>query len=185
MLANTGAGVHTKRSQYRFSLWMIFTRIQAGATITSPTGLPEAAKPLSFASARQVRILGFPDWHDGGNCFDAEDYESFGDREAVAMVVFDLGVILQCDDKAKVLVYLSEKIFDEYNHEMAARATQGVTCESVSLRSIDDCLKLLEISIYIQYYDFFSSQGGRDGWLKLFFEGRRNRIVSDGPYLRG
>ena len=29
-----------------------------------------------------------------------------------AMVVFDLGVILQCDDKAKVLVYLSEKVLD-------------------------------------------------------------------------
>lgn len=52
-----------------------------------------------------------------------------------AMVVFDLGVILQCDDKAKVLVYLSEKVLDGYNHEMAAKVTQGVKRKRLSSSS--------------------------------------------------
>lgn len=48
---------------------------------------------------------------------------------------------------------------------------------------MEDYLKLLETSLYIQYRDLYLTHGGADGWLKLFFEGRRDRIVSDMPYI--
>lgn len=129
----------------------------------------------------------------------------------LAMIVFDLGVILKCDKKAKVLAHLAEKIVDGYGrgiaesvageeapgnaqdaaqgrmHGAAQVAAQGITRGAepgpVALPLIEDYLKLLETSLYIQYRDLYLSHGGADGWLKLFFEGRRDRIVSDMPYI--
>lgn len=37
----------------------------------------------------------------------------------LAMIVFDLGVILQCDGRAKVLAHLAEKIVDGYGRGIA------------------------------------------------------------------
>ncbi|GEM_PF-813368 len=93
----------------------------------------------------------------------------------IAMVIFDLGVILQCNDKEVVLKNLVSAFIDSYNQESSL--------EPVSLSQTQDFLKLLELSLFIQYYDYYRKLENVDGWLKLFFDGRQERITADVPFL--
>ena len=93
----------------------------------------------------------------------------------VAMVIFDLNVILQCSDKDVVTKDLVRAFIDGYNH--------GGLPDSISLSAVQDFLKLLELSLFIQYHDYYSELEKPDGWLKLFFDGRKERIMAGVPFL--
>ena len=98
------------------------------------------------------------------------------------MILFDLGVILQSENKSHDLSENVYRIIDGYN--------QKTTREAVSLSEIHDFIKLLECSLYIQYYDDFQRSqvatpqlANPTGWLELFFNGRKERILEDQPFL--
>ena len=100
----------------------------------------------------------------------------------LAMIVFDLGVILQGENKSHDLSENVYRIIDGYN--------QKTTRDAVSLSEIHDFIKLLECSLYIQYYDDFQRSqvatpqlANPTGWLELFFKGRKERILEDQPFL--
>ena len=100
----------------------------------------------------------------------------------LAMILFDLGVILQSDNKSHDLSKNVSRIIDAYNQE--------TTRDAVSLSEIHDFIKLLECSLYIQYYDDFQRSqvanpqlASPTGWLELFFNGRKERILEDQPFL--
>lgn len=100
----------------------------------------------------------------------------------LAMIMFDLGVILQSENKSHDLSENVYRIIDGYN--------QKTTRDAVSLSKIHNFIKLLECSLYIQYYDDFQRSQVADpqlanptGWLELFFYGRKERILEDQPFL--
>ena len=93
----------------------------------------------------------------------------------LTMVVFDLGVIMQCERKTEVVRNLAGAIVDSYN--------QSSTSERIHLSEVEEFLKLLELSLFIQCYDFYTRSSPLQGWLKLFYEGREERILSDAPFL--
>ncbi len=93
----------------------------------------------------------------------------------LTMVVFDLGVIMQCERKTEVVRNLAGAILESYN--------QSSTSERMHLSEVEEFLKLLELSLFIQCYDFYTRSSPLQGWLKLFYEGRAERILSDAPFL--
>ena len=85
----------------------------------------------------------------------------------VAMLVFDLGVILQCEDKESLLARMSQEIIGGYN---------SVTRQSkIECADIDPFLRLLDASLYIQYHAYYASNPDQGGWLKFFFAGRQRK----------
>jgi len=94
----------------------------------------------------------------------------------LAMILFDLSVILQCSNKEKVLTQKVTEIVEEYNAASEVR---------LEIEDTSDFLKLLEISLYIHYHQYFAEDTSDEGWLSLFFPDRRRRIVADIPVLSG
>jgi Ser/Thr protein kinase RdoA (MazF antagonist) len=100
----------------------------------------------------------------------------------LAMILLDLGVILQSENKSMDLHENAYRIIDGYNQKTMHHA--------LSLRDIHDFIKLLECSLYIQFYDYFQQSQVMEqqvpnptGWLELFFGGRKERILEDQPFL--
>jgi Ser/Thr protein kinase RdoA (MazF antagonist) len=89
----------------------------------------------------------------------------------LAMLVFDLSVILQCPDKASETERITALLVDAYRHEL-----RGVVVDVADIACFVD---LLEASIYIDCYRYWSDKPGSEDWLQLFFEGRRERLARD------
>ncbi len=89
----------------------------------------------------------------------------------LALLVFDLSVILQCPDKASETRRLADLMLDAYRTEL-----RSVVVDSADISCFMD---LLEASIYIDCLDYWKDKPGSEDWLQLFFEGRRERLVQD------
>ena len=99
----------------------------------------------------------------------------------VAMIVFDLKIILQCIDKQQVFERMVSEILAGYNAVCIGQP------EALTLDDLESFLKLLEISMFLQCWSMYEEArtDGHDltGWLGLFYAGREQRILADLPYL--
>ena len=93
----------------------------------------------------------------------------------LAMILFDLAIIMRCENKAGVVRNLAEIVLNSYSDSRKVNR--------ISLSEMDGFLKLLELSLFIQYYGLYKNLDPLDGWLKLFYEGREERILCDTPLL--
>ncbi len=93
----------------------------------------------------------------------------------LAMILFDLAIIMRCENKAGVVRNLAEIVVNSYSDSRKV--------DRISLSEMEGFLKLLELSLFIQYYGLYKNSDPLDGWLKLFYEGREERILCDTPLL--
>ncbi len=89
----------------------------------------------------------------------------------VALLLFDLSVIVQCPGKNSEIQRLGGLIRETYRAEL-----RGVVVEPADVLCFVD---LLEASIYIDCLEYWKDSPGSEGWLQLFFEGRRERLAQD------
>jgi len=89
----------------------------------------------------------------------------------LALLVFDLSVILQCPDKASETRRSADLMIDAYRTEL-----RNVVVDRADVSLFVD---LLEASIYIDCLEYWKDEPGSDDWLQLFFEGRRERLALD------
>ncbi|MFZ5352980.1 MAG: aminoglycoside phosphotransferase family protein [Bacillota bacterium] len=93
----------------------------------------------------------------------------------VAMIFFDLKVVLSCDNKQEAMCRYMQLILQGYN-DISAH-------EKAAVKKLENFLKLLEISLYIQYSKYYDENDTEDTWLNRFCKDRRKRIIMDIPYL--
>ncbi|MBP7402506.1 MAG: phosphotransferase [Clostridia bacterium] len=91
----------------------------------------------------------------------------------LAMVLFDLDVILEGPTRGQDFPRLAGRILEGYRE-----GSDGLVPTRMG---IDPFVRLLEASLYIQYHAYFTSLGEPDpeDWLTRFFAGRRERILSE------
>jgi Ser/Thr protein kinase RdoA (MazF antagonist) len=92
----------------------------------------------------------------------------------LAMLAFDLGVILDCRDRPAAVAHRRDVIVAGYREEGAIREAE--------LAMLPPFLKLLEVSLYLQFRQHLEG-AAPESWLGRFFVGREERILEDVPYL--
>ncbi len=92
----------------------------------------------------------------------------------MALLILDLKIILRCENKSVLVM--------EYINRMIKGYNDFTIIEKIELEKMQDFLKLLEISLFIQHYEFYDKNRNCDDWISLFINGRKERIIQNIPY---
>lgn len=92
----------------------------------------------------------------------------------LALLAFDLGVILDCRDRPAAVAHRRDLIIAGYREEGESHDAE--------LAMLPPFLKLLEVSLYLQFREQ-KDRAAPESWLGRFFVGREERILEDVPYL--
>jgi Ser/Thr protein kinase RdoA (MazF antagonist) len=89
----------------------------------------------------------------------------------LAMLVFDLSVILQGPGAASETERITALLLEAYRREC-----RGAMVEDSDIACFVD---MIEAGNYIEWLGYWKDAPGSTGWLQLFFQGRRERLLRD------
>ena len=92
----------------------------------------------------------------------------------LALLVFDLGVILDCVDRSAGVAARRDLIIAGYR--------EGGVLAEAEASMLPHFMKLLEVSLYLQYGGH-PERSDPESWLGRFLTEREERILTDAPYL--
>jgi len=98
----------------------------------------------------------------------------------LAMVVFDLAVVLEGPDRDAALAHHIAATLEAYNRGAAAAGGP----DRLDLDALRPFIALLEAAVYLQCAEFMDG-AGEGTWVQRFCDGRGERILSGRDYLDG